>query len=732
MKRAATAASRRLTISYYYTSQSGRFPTHPQPNIQHAVSNRDLTTASILSNGVTLMTSFLKDVVRTGSLNPPNPILQSLDFPKDADPNDPTGSSSLESLPKFSHVSPYHLKKAAKRILQNFNMQLAELEVHLTNTSEESFSSSSLLSEMDRLQAPLTQIREISTLYTLLAANPDQIQAWKEVTTSPFVKQVIAMAGHSSPLYQSTIVYQALTKSVEDSSDPCFVPFYKQGMHLTDANTEEKEQLPQIQQELQIIQDRLQQLPSYEHASKAVRLQCVSDMYNCLGLTRLQAQMIGYTSVREMSQKQHLHMNTDRLKWRAICDDVSNFLQPFLPRHTKLNLEGAGAFLDDSNRPGNVAASTPEEQLAVLKAKYDFKQCMRLHGVLQGIVDFCDAILGIRVVEDTVAKQEGWSKNARLLHLYEKKGDDSADNQYLGTIYWDPFADAYWRTDEAEDLVMTRLFSRNVQQTVAPVAVMALKIRPTWDDAPALVGWDDTRDLLFHFGNAMQMILVQASQRRNLTLPKSPVDASEFLGHFMEMWLQNDGFVYRLVQLSQDENYLGEETLKVLRNQLKREKALEIVNTIFLSELQQVVLDDFDPRGDETLVALQGRLAQQYLPKGNLPDSTDLSPLLTIFKEYGAEQSLATYSPLWSEVLSATVYEAFQKTDLRDKDKVVRLGKGTRNLFLRSDGQLTIQAITDLCALKPDDIVGGPLQRVYGFVDETLGDEMERNEEDKE
>jgi hypothetical protein len=497
------------------------------------------------------MTSFLKDVVRTGSLNPPNPILQSLEFPKVTINNQSSSKSPLSHLPKFSAVSPYHLESAAKHVLQQFKTELAELETKLSTSEDELPPAVGwLLYEMDRIQSPITQIREVSTLFTMLAANPDQINAWKDAVDSLSVKSVIAMTGDSSPLYQSSIVYQALVKGLHQlQGDNCFsssyfLPFQKQGMHLLNRdsstpNDKEQEQLQQIHRDLKVVQERLNNVVSYDQASKAVRLQCVSDMYHCLGLTRMQAEVLGFASVREMSQRQHHHlmMSTCKSQWNDLCEEISQFLQPFLPQHTKLNLEGAGAFLDDSNRPGNVAAGTSDKQMAILKAKYLFKQCMRLQGVLQGLIDFCDTILGLHVVEDVVAKKEGWNKNVRLLHVYEKNDDinTNAGNEntisYLGTIYFDPYADAYWRTDQAEELVVTRLFSQSLQQTMAPVVIMALKIRPTWDDAPVPVGWDDTRDLLFHFGMALQMILGQASKRRNIELPKVPIDTSEFLGH---------------------------------------------------------------------------------------------------------------------------------------------------------------------------------------------------------
>jgi len=271
--------------------------------------------------------------------------------------------------------------------------------------------------------------------------------------------------------------------------------------------------------------------------------------------------------------------------------------------------------------------------------------------------------------------------------------------------------------------VISRLFNSQqvTGQTISPVAIMALKITPIWDGT-GMMTWNDTRDLLYQFGKSVQLILTQSSKKNRfcsgtMLEPPVPIDLSEFLAHFMHMWIQNDGFLHRLSQLSQDELVLEDETLKILRENLKKEKALDTMNTIFLSALQLAVFDEFDPRGDETLVALQGRLASQYLPKSNLPDPSDLSPLLAVFQESGNRQTMSAYSSIWSEVLSATVYERFQKTDLRNRIEVERLGTGIRNLFLRQNNQqLTRKAIKDLCGIEDHMIASADsLNRIYEF-----------------
>ena len=187
----------------------------------------------------------------------------------------------------------------------------------------------------------------------------------------------------------------------------------------------------------------------------------------------------------------------------------------------------------------------------------------------------------------------------------------------------------------------------------------------------------------------------------------------------MEMWVHNDGFLQRLVQLSHDGKSdlvgLDEETLEILRKDLKKQKALEIMNVIFLSALQLEVFGTFDPRGDETLMALQTRLAEQYLPKGNLPDSSDLSPLLAVFQENGVQNNMSASGPILSEVIAAMLYESFQKTDLRDGKQVERLGGGIRDLFLKtndSSNLLSLDGIQKLCGA---EMSGRQLKRVYKF-----------------
>ena len=197
----------------------------------------------------------------------------------------------------------------------------------------------------------------------------------------------------------------------------------------------------------------------------------------------------------------------------------------------------------------------------------------------------------------------------------------------------------------------------------------------------------------------------------------------------MEMWILNDGFLNRLAQLSssssssstkdndanvnanaddddeqqqeqqQDEVMLfDDDTLQILRNDYKKEKALQITNTMFLSALQFEVFTIFNPRGDETLVGLQERIANLYLPKSCQPDTSDLSPLLAVFQQSNDSQYMSMHTSLYSNIISANLYEKFQFLlyEVRQQEDACKLGIGIRDLFLSSNSNSLRKDIEEL------------------------------------
>ena len=217
------------------------------------------------------------------------------------------------------------------------------------------------------------------------------------------------------------------------------------------------------------------------------------------------------------------------------------------------------------------------------------------------------------------------------------------------------------------------------------------------------------------------------------------------------MWLQNDGFVQRLAQLSQDEyDSIPVDLLELLRKDWASQKIDDWRHQIFLSELEMAVWNEFDPldkkeedgggtSSKKSLAALQQELAEIYTPN-KVPSSQDLSPILEIFQRgsntadrtVDQEPHMASHASLLSEMLSANVYVAFQEAltitaagegndGANTKDQVQRLGAGVRELFLPSSPTQGTLSLADFEALCGKTMSPQALKEVYRL--STLDDE---------
>jgi hypothetical protein len=484
-------------------------------------------------SGISSFTLWAKDVVRTGSIHPPNPILQSLqktttrDNDDDDDGDGDVSGQESRNL-KFENMLPHHLENATQTVIPQYKSDIAEWERSLTEKNaatieEEELEQSSTPSKkstrrlerrLDKIEVPIVQLRQVGRLFTELASPPDQWKHWQSAYSK------LQRELQDLPWRESKIIYKALEEEAASLSmmpSDCRIDFQRQGAHIEDDNDNEddasaRDELQELQEELQLLKGRFAQNEDYTFASKAARLQTVSDLYNWIGKSNLQAQKLGYSTIFEMYTHSCKHMTTPE-EVVTLFQEVTSFLKAHLPDLGATLDAEAGAFLPTKEKPPS------DEQKAVWKARYMLKKTLRLHGVLKGIADFCETIFGVRIVQDKELK--GWNQNVRVLRLYEVETETP-----LGTIYLDPFQDSYWRSDEAEDLVTSRLFTERRSQAATPVVVMALKIPPTWDDAPTPLSWDDTRDLLFQYGNALQMILSQAKKEHGVIVP---ADGATFL-----------------------------------------------------------------------------------------------------------------------------------------------------------------------------------------------------------
>ena len=325
-------------------------------------------------SGLSSITSWVRDVVRNRSLQPPNPILESLKQIADN-----KSAPNPKQLPQFSRMLPYHLDGITQDVQRQYHVDLAELEVKITDGNDSSNSSFSVLDELDRIEAPLAQIYEVGRLFSQLAAHPDEMVQWQQSHAKS--KSVLM----ELPQRESKIIYKALLAEKSKVPPSILKDFQKNGAHAEDDQT--RDQLRELNYQLRILSDRLSQVHDFMDSPKKVRLQAVSDVYNIVGLSHRQAELLGFPDVSALVMDVHM---ASAKQVQDMYQEVTSLVKPRIRNTVKLDeavLEGA--FLPSK------AKGPSSEGKELWEAARSVKKLLFLDGVMKGLCDLCDGLLGV-------------------------------------------------------------------------------------------------------------------------------------------------------------------------------------------------------------------------------------------------------------------------------------------------------------------------------------------------
>ena len=532
------------------------------------------------TNPISTVSSWLRDVIQSKSLQPKNPILESV---KNARSGIGNGDEQI-LLPRFSHMLPYHLESAAQEVIRQYHEELAQLEVSITATSaaipdpypnRSSDEIMRIVRKLDRLEAPIHQVLQVGHLLSQMTEDHEDLHAWKSARS-----KVQEMILNDTELRSSYIVYNSLVKSTDKTILPprLLQSFCTGGAEYHDtadiadalASTssmtmnETREQLQEIQYHILKLRHRILSVATkFTALPKPSQLQTLSDLYQIIGLTWQQARLLGYNTVSQMeldngnNSKSRMLASSEQI--HGLHQQVMEVTKPYAKQkvaqldQSVLQEVGLGGGAGDSKMAERRRQHQEKEQRRLLwHARHAMKQYLTLDGVLEGLFDWTEAIMGISVKEVvdeggnsdprivTVDNIYGWQQNVRLFNIYynpsvtvlAEDGEKEAKVPLLlGSFYLDPYErSAKPRTSN------TWLFSQRASQSTAPVAIMSLCMdSPAWNDDPTPLTWDMARSLLHQFGKALQLILSAsaASPYRSDhswdTLSHSPEDISEFL-----------------------------------------------------------------------------------------------------------------------------------------------------------------------------------------------------------
>jgi Zn-dependent oligopeptidase len=167
-----------------------------------------------------------------------------------------------------------------------------------------------------------------------------------------------------------------------------------------------------------------------------------------------------------------------------------------------------------------------------------------------------------------------------------------------------------------------------------------------------------------------------------------------FLAQFLEHWMMEKSTLYALINFSKSETPFSDDMIDAAYRVRSRRKIDELAQLTFFGSLEMSLFSDFDLRGSESMVALQNRTAQSFIPH-DLPDGKDLSPLIDIMQENASGRHVGWYRYLWCDVFSAMVFDKFKQVHIEDESKMPQLRRDFRRLLLEPGAAIDVTELAN-------------------------------------
>jgi Zn-dependent oligopeptidase len=318
------------------------------------------------------------EMVRTGSLKPPNPLL----------PQESSDSDRPMALPDFTHVQPHHLVEAAKQIHAEYMADFHALEESLQSHPTQA-SADWLLDELKRLQEPVAYMQNVAALYHSLF----QIPTWENASNK------VAAILYPKPHEHSRVIMKALERLDQQGDDSSSIRHYLNMYRNVGVQHEQEDSLQSMQETLEEIQARFLKQHASAYGKISTTREQLEDMYAMVATKTQVAKLLGSDSYAE-------YILASERRMASSPRDVSLL-------HEQVNKHFSSEF------SGNVDYE-------------DTREYLTLDGVLMGMFGLARALFGIEIQESESPR--GWTNDVRLFHAV-----DETTKEHLASFYLDPY-----------------------------------------------------------------------------------------------------------------------------------------------------------------------------------------------------------------------------------------------------------------------------------------------------
>jgi peptidyl-dipeptidase Dcp len=299
----------------------------------------------------------------------------------------------------------------------------------------------------------------------------------------------------------------------------------------------------------------------------------------------------------------------------------------------------------------------------VRKAKYDLdddalRPYFEVNAVRDGVFSLATALWGLEFEQRDDLPT--WHPDQQVFEVKE------ADGSHLAILYLDYFA----RESKRGGAWMNALRSQsNVDGFVTPIVTNNFNFPAPTEGSPSLLSLTNAETFFHEFGHALHGMFSDV-RYTSLSGTSTPRDFVEFPSQVMENWMRTPQVLGMFAKHYETGEPIPQEVVEKINASAKFNQGfatVEYMAAAYLDMAYHVVdsTEAVEPRGFEDAAMADIGLIEEILPRYR-------SGYFAHIFSSPVGYSSGYYSYMWSNILDADAFMAFQETDILDKETAAR------------------------------------------------------------
>ncbi|XP_043461666.1 probable cytosolic oligopeptidase A [Leptopilina heterotoma] len=385
------------------------------------------------------------------------------------------------------------------------------------------------------------------------------------------------------------------------------------------------------------------------------------------------ANHLGYKTFADMSMETKMAGSLENLN--NFFDSLLEEARPAQEREIEeLNKFAQERGFDDTLRQWDIPYWSRKQRRAIYQYEENvIQEYFPLPTVMVSMFKLLENLFNIKIEE--YENPNVWNEDVRLYNIYDL---DSSIIEPAAQFYFDPYVRDYKIKTNSNEGVMVPIRNRSKVCDRNPLAALIFNFMPPTSDKPSLLTFLDVVELFDKFGKALHHLLTKTNYIELAGLSNVEWDASDVSGQFMSNWVYESSVLSEMAKHYKTGEPMPQEAIDNLRNMRTFMAGYKLCEKLYLSRFDIQLHST-----DEFWVQIMKRLWKQHFV---IPEFKEDSHVCSFIDIFGGNFAAAYYTILWSEMIGADIFSAFQEIPSGDQEQQKLIGRRYKETFLYSGG----------------------------------------------